>query len=283
VLDQGTVLPGGYRVSGVLGRGSLADVYAVVGPTGQAYAVKMLHDRFVGDAHSVARFEAEADMLASVRHHAVIGYRSRGAWGRRPFLVMEVGRGRDLASELSREAPFGAAWVRQIGLGLLDAVLALHQHGIVHRDIKPANVFVADDAAGLRVQVIDLGSGARISEPKTIATFESDRLTPPGRVMLTPHYASRESLTGVWNRDPRGDLYAVAVLMFQMLTGHLPFDHADQAELIRRIVSTAAPPLSVFGTAPSDISALVERALDVDTERRFPDAASMRDALHACV
>lgn len=282
MLDVGTVLPGGFRIDGSLGRGSLAEVYAVSGPAGDLLALKLLHEQFVADRDAVARFEVEADMLASVNHPALVAYHARGAWGRRPFVVMQRAVGHDLASELSQSAPLSESRAQAIGCGVLDGLIALHQHGLVHRDIKPANVFVSSRVDGVQVQLIDLGSGARIVAGAVRQAFDSDRLTPLGRVIATPHYASPQSLTGVWDRDPRGDLYAVAVLMFQMLTGHLPFDHVDLSELIRRIVATPAPPVGVFGIANTSVSMFVERALAVDPDQRFPDAAAMRDALGLC-
>lgn len=189
VLDVGTVLPGGFCVSGLLGRGSLADVYAVTAPSGQTLALKMLHEQMASDPSLLARFSMEADLLARISHPAVIGYRTRGAWGRRPFLVMERAAGHDLALELSRHAPLCATRVVGIGCGVLDGLIALHANGIVHRDIKPANVFVSAGETP-RVQLIDLGSATRIGTEGRVAGFDQDRLTPFGHTMVTPHYAS---------------------------------------------------------------------------------------------
>ncbi len=283
VLVVGTVLPGGFVVDGHLGSGSLADVFAVTSPSGQPLAVKMLHENLSADPALVARFGTEADLLASVKHPSVVAYRTRGVWGRRPFLVMDRALGRDLASELTRNGALALDRAIRIGCGVLEGLAALHARAIVHRDIKPANVFVSEQGDLVAVQLIDLGSAARIGGESQGPFDIDDRLTPTGHTMATPHYASPEVLTGLWVRDQRGDLYATAILLFQMITGHLPFDHRDVAELIRRIVNTPAPPLSVFGFPRSDASDLVERALHTDPGQRFDDALSMRDALQACL
>lgn len=283
VLDVGTVLPGGFVVDGPLGSGSLADVFAVTSPSGQPMAIKMLHEHLAVDPNLVARFGVEGDLLAKVKHEGVVGYRTRGVWGRRPFLVMDRAQGTNLALELTQHGVLDTARAFRIGCGVLEGLAALHARGIVHRDIKPANVFVSGEGEGAVVQLIDLGSAARIGGD-TLGPFDiEDRLTPTGHTIATPHYASPEVLTGLWVRDQRADLYATAVLLFQMITGHLPFDHRDVAELIRRIVTTPAPPLSVFGLPKSVASDLVERALHADPSQRFESAPSMRDALRRCL
>lgn len=291
VHELGTVLPGGFRVEGMLGRGGVADVYAVTGPSGQPLALKMLHQHLAHDRVCVARFALEGDLLARIHDPHVVAYRSRGVWGRRPFIVMERARGVDLTTWLPERRVLDAPTAIAVGAGVLAGIATLHAHAIVHRDIKPANVFVHRYDERVEVQLIDLGSavtvvdddGAAGAAGQTSGHHDLDRLTPIGHTIVTPHYASPELLTGHWERDPRGDLYAAAVLVFQLLTGHLPFEHADMGELIRRIAHTPAPPLSVFNVQPQQLSGFMERALDFDSERRFADAQTMRVALLQCL
>ncbi len=271
----GTLVAGRYRLARLLGRGGMARVYQAEDVAGgRSVAVKLLHADLLEDATTLARFEREARAAAQVGHAHVVevlelGVDSRGG----PFLVMEHVRGRSLSELLHAEPELLVARACGIALQVLDALGAVHAAGIVHRDLKPENVLLTT-AHGVDdyVKVCDFG----------IATFlearASSELTPTGRTMASPHYASPEQLAGARGRDARVDLYAVGVMLFEMLAGRKPFEAPSLAELFEKVLQEDAPPLRAFRRdVPEALQALVARTLSKSPERRAASAS----ALHA--
>lgn len=271
----GTLVAGRYRLARLLGRGGMARVYQAEDVAGgRSVAVKLLHADLLEDATTLARFEREARAAAQVGHAHVVevlelGVDSRGG----PFLVMEHVRGRSLSELLHAEPELLVARACRIALQVLDALGAVHAAGIVHRDLKPENVLLTtQDGVDDYVKLCDFG----------IATFLEARamseLTPMGRTMASPHYASPEQLAGARGRDARVDLYAVGVMLFEMLAGRKPFEAPTSAELFEKVLQDAAPPLRVFRSdVPEELQALIARTLSKAPELRAASAA----ALHA--
>ena len=277
----GTLVAGKYRVKRVLGHGGMGTVYKAENQAiGRTVALKILHTHLADDGITLARFQREARVAASAGHEHVVemldmGVEPSGA----PFIVMEYVRGRSLAKVLMTEAPLEIGRAARIAGQILSGLAAVHARGIVHRDLKPENVMLTvRHAQPDFVKLFDFGiSTFTDAELEPTGTLD---LTPTGRTMGTPFYASPEQIQGDRGRDARVDIYAVGVLLFEMLTGHRPFERANFPDLCRAIVEEPPPPLHVFRRdIPAGLDAVVRRALAKSPEVRFQSAREMRIAL----
>lgn len=267
----GTVLDGTYRLDQLIGEGGMGAVFRgrhVI--MMRDVAIKVLHPDFNRDPELVRRFDREAQSAARLDHPNCIHV---SAYGTTPdgmrYLVMQLLEGVELADLLTEPtAPKRVVdWTIQILSGLEHA----HAQGVIHRDLKPQNVFITRDQHNNQLlKLVDFGIA------KLVGGEAGDPLTRAGMVFGTPQYMSPEQALGI-EIDPRADLYAVGILMFQMLTGRLPFNHDDAVALIRMQVSTEAPPLP--DTVPQELAAIVYRLLAKQREQRFPDARTVRLAL----
>jgi eukaryotic-like serine/threonine-protein kinase len=271
----GQVISGRYRVDELAGEGGMGAVYRAENlATRSRVAIKVLNPEMLGNAEAVARFEREAAALGRIVHPNIAAARDVGRLQDGScFLVLDYLEGEDLRALINRGPlpPARALHVaRQIALGL-DAV---HAIGIVHRDLKPENVMlVREGAASDVVKVLDFGIA------KVPAAHEAGRhpgrapLTQAGVAYGTPEYmAPEQALSG--NVDARADLYAVGVMLYEMLSGRRPFDAMDRAELTRLVTTTPPPPLAARvpgGLAPA-IEALVTRLLQKEAQSRFNGA-----------
>jgi len=267
----GTVLDGTYRLDQLIGEGGMGAVFRgrhVI--MMRDVAIKVLHPDFNRDPELVRRFDREAQSAARLDHPNCIHVSAYGTTedGMR-YLVMQLLEGVELADLLTEPtAPKRAVeWSIQILRGLEHA----HSQGVIHRDLKPQNVFLTRDQHGNQLlKLVDFGIA------KLVGSDAGDPLTRAGMVFGTPQYMSPEQALGV-EIDPRADLYAVGILMYQMLTGRLPFNHEDAIALIRMQVSTETPQLP--DNVPQELAAIVYRLLAKQREQRFPDARTVRAAL----
>lgn len=267
----GTVLDGTYRLDQLIGEGGMGAVFRgrhVI--MKRDFAIKVLHPDFNRDVELVRRFDREAQSAARLSHPNCIQVTAYGTTpdGMR-YLVMELLVGGELADLLIDPVPTRQVveWSIQILRGLEHA----HEKGVIHRDLKPQNVFITKDHDGKQVlKLVDFGIA------KLVGGETGDPLTRAGMVFGTPQYMSPEQALGQ-EIDARADLYAVGILMFQMLTGRLPFNHEDAIALIRMQVSNPPPPLP--DGVPQELAAIVFRLLAKQPEQRFPDAKTVRLAL----
>ena len=243
----GSTVAGKYRIKRLLGHGGMGNVYKAENMSiGRTVALKLLHPHLADDGVTLARFQREARVAAAAGHAHVVeildmGIESHGA----PFLVMEYVRGKSVAKVLRSEGPI--PWQRAVDIAgqVLAALGAVHARGIVHRDLKPENVLLTvRNGRQDFVKVFDFGVAAFV-ETAWDATREPD-LTPSGRTMGTPYYASPEQLSGSSGRDARVDLYAVGVLLYEMIAGHRPFNGKNFPDLCRQIMSADPTPLRAF-------------------------------------
>ncbi len=279
----GQVISGRYRIDEVVGGGGMGAVYRAENVTTRGrVAIKVLHPEMLGNAEAVARFEREAVALGRVVHPNIAAARDVGRLDDGScFLVLDYLEGEDLRALVNRGAlPQERALriARQIALGL-DAV---HAIGIVHRDLKPENVMlVRDDATADVVKVLDFGIA------KVPAAHEAGRhpgrapLTQAGVAYGTPEYMAPEQALG-GNVDARADLYALGVILYEMLAGRRPFDAADRGELTRLVTTTAPPPLAAMvpgGDVAPALEALVLRLLHKEASARFQSARDVVAAI----
>ncbi len=274
-LIPGTLLGGRYRLVTRLGQGGMGEVWeAVQEGLGRRVAVKVLLPELLNEPDLLARFQREAQAAASLGHPNIVSVSDFVSLpGEPPFLVMELIAGKPL-SKLIEQGPLAEQRVAFIASQVLDALSAAHRAGIVHRDIKPDNILLTsisgvDDIA----KVLDFGIA------KLYGVTEAPKLTMTGAVMGTPQYMSPEQARGL-AVDARTDLFAVGTIMYQSLTGRLPFTGNSFNALLFAIAEEAAPPVSSLrASVDPRLAAIVERAMAKDPNARFSSADEMRAAL----
>jgi TolB-like protein/Tfp pilus assembly protein PilF len=271
-LQPGDVLSH-YRLLEKLGEGGMGVVWrAVDASLGREVALKLLPDSFAADPEKLARLESEAKTIAALNHpHIVTLYSIEEADDRR-FLTMELVCGRTLAERIPPDGlPFDE--VLRIAVPVADAVSAAHRRGIVHRDLKPRNIMV--DAEG-RVKVLDFGLAQ--SPPPLAEGDVSDRTTRTfaGRALSgTLAYMSPEQLQAE-PTDPRTDVFALGVLLYEMATGRRPFQAKSAAELVTAILRDApVPPTRLRTGLPGRIDRLIARCLEKDPRYRLQSAVDL--------
>ncbi|WP_327579262.1 serine/threonine-protein kinase [Streptomyces sp. NBC_00145] len=275
VQDQ--LVGGRYRLVRQLGEGGMGQVWEAQDETlGRPVAIKVISLLSGGGSHGAearARFLREARITAQLQHPNIVTIHDLGETGvgneRVPFLVMELVRGEGLDTLLRRGVvtlPDAARWGAQIGDALADA----HNAGIMHRDIKPSNILITPSRA---VKVLDFGI-ARAADPYATA----DRLTQTGFIVGTPPYMAPEQARGF--PEPRSDLYALGCLLFELLTGRLPFQAPDTVGyLTAHLIQDPPTPSSVTPDIPPAWDDLVLTLLRKEPDRRYPNAAALAQAL----
>ncbi|QIJ62507.1 protein kinase [Streptomyces sp. JB150] len=268
----GAVLAGGrYRIEAKLGSGGMADVFRAYDmKLARMIALKVMRTGLSFDAGYPARFRREAQAMAAISHPHVVAVHDMGDEPV-PYIVMELVDGHSLADLLHAGRPLPVAQALHLASQVLAGLAVAHAQGLVHRDIKPGNVLLAADGTA---KVADFGI-ARAAEGAGTA------LTRTGLLIGTPHFMSPEQVLGRSDIDGRSDLYSVGVMLFQMLAGRLPFE-ADSAYAIGYLHLSAPPPtLASLGIAADPaLESVLARALAKDPAHRYPDAESMRAALH---
>ena len=267
-LAVGTLLGSRYRILELAGAGGMGMVYrARDEQLDVMVAIKVLRPDLAGDGRWLERFKQELVLARQVTHPNVVRIHDIGSDGDRVFLTMDFVPGRslrDLLAEHHRLAPERAAEIaRQLAL----ALGAAHRAGVIHRDLKPGNVLVDETAGGsLRVAITDFGVARSVG---------GQGLTLPGMVVGTLGYLSPEQARGV-ALDGRSDLYTLGLLLYEMLTGELPFSAATEAEMLAQRLTGTPRHLSWAGvTVPSHLRDLVQRLLARDPVRRCQSAAEV--------
>lgn len=266
---SGTVIDGRYRLEKLIGRGAMADVYRAHDPVERvAVAVKILRGQQARDHEAVARFQREAEVQGQIRHRNVAALYGGGTTDTaEPYLVVELLRGHSLRA-LLKQGPAAPARALSYTWQALQGLAAVHARGILHRDLKPANLMLEPSPGVVeRVVLIDFG----------FAAFEGGaKLTQRGHVVGSLTYLAPERLRGQ-AAEPRSDLYAMGVILYELLTGRPPFAGKDDFELISAHLHDDPPPLALATATPvpAAVVAIIERALAKTPEQRHPDAAAM--------
>jgi serine/threonine-protein kinase len=266
-VGRDTVIDGRYRVLERLGSGGMADVYCAEDQQlGRRVALKLLYRRFAEDDEFVERFRREASSAAGLQHPNIVGVYDRGEWDGTYYIAMEFLDGRTLKQLVREHGPMPPDLAIDIVTQVLRAARFAHKRGVVHRDIKPHNVIL--DSEG-RAKVTDFG----------IARAGASDMTETGSIMGTAQYLSPEQAQG----EPvsaRSDLYSIGILLYELLTGRVPFDAESPVTIALKQVTEAPVPPSELqpGISPA-LEAVVLRAMEKDPERRFADAGDFIAAL----
>lgn len=259
---------GSYRVTGVIGEGATGIVYQVVNQvTGRLEAMKILADDYNHDLEQAQRFLREIQLQAKLDHPNIAQVRTAFCEGNTIVLVMELVDGESLSAIL-RRGPLSVTGSIRVAEQVLNALIMAHRHGIVHRDVKPANILV--DRAG-NVKLTDFGLAKRFGDPAQ---------TNQGLAVGTVFYMAPEQVRGLEATDWRADLYAVGVLMYEMLTGRKPFDGAEHFTVMRAQIELIPAPVTHWAPhLPKAFDALLQRALQKDPAQRFQSASGFLTAL----
>src|SRR6058998_4226121 len=262
-VTDGTLVDGRYRIERRLGSGGMADVYCAYDhQLGRQIALKMLHRRFARDREFVERFRREASAAAGLQHPNVVGVFDRGEYDGTYYIAMEYLPGKTLKDVIREEAPLDQLRAIDYAIQILHAASFAHRRGVVHRDIKPHNVIVGGDG---RLKVTDFG----------IARAGASEMTETGSIMGTAQYLSPEQAQGA-PVDPRSDLYSLGIVLYEMLTGHVPFTGDTPVEIaMKHLSQVPEPPSKLRSEVPHDLDAIVMRALAKDPDQRYSSAEEM--------
>lgn len=268
-LQPDTIVDGRYRIEHRLGSGGMADVYCAVDQQlGRRVALKLLHRRYSQDPEFVERFRREASAAAGLQHRNVVSIYDRGTWDDTYYIAMEYLDGRTLKALINQEAPLDPGRAVDLTVQVLSAARFAHQRGIIHRDFKPQNVIVDDE--GLAT-VTDFG----------IARSDSSDMTQAGSVMGTAQYLSPEQAQGQ-PVSAQSDLYSVGIILYELLTGRLPFQADSAVAIALKQVNESPIPPSAFNAAVTPaLEHVVMRTLEKDPAARFASAEELIAALEA--
>jgi beta-lactam-binding protein with PASTA domain/predicted Ser/Thr protein kinase len=267
MIEAETVIDGRYRVLSRLGSGGMAEVYLAEDQLlGRQVAVKVLHHHFAEDQEFVERFRREASSAAGLSHPNIVAIFDRGEWNGTYYIAMEYVAGRSLKTIVREQGPLDPALAIDIVVQILRAARFAHKRGVVHRDLKPHNVILDEEG---RARVTDFG----------IARAGASDMTLTGSIMGTAQYLSPEQAQG-HPVSASADLYSVGVILYELLTGAVPFEGETAVVIAFKQVSAEPRPPSTLNPAlPAALDAIVLRALAKDPAWRYPDADEFIAAL----
>jgi eukaryotic-like serine/threonine-protein kinase len=261
------LLSGRYEIGGRLGSGGMSTVHKATDRIlERTVAVKILAEHLSDDERFVARFRREALAVAKLIHPNIVQVYDTGIDQGRHYIVMEYVEGRSGAQILQRQGPLDSRFATEIGIQACAGLDYAHRRGIIHRDVKPGNLMIDGGPLGggeMAVKLTDFGIARAI---------EQTRITQVGSVVGTAAYLSPEQVRGE-EATPATDVYALGVVLYQFLTGRLPYEGSTLAELaVRQQNERPLPPSTYNDEVPEPLGGAVLRALEGDTERRYASA-----------
>ncbi len=275
-IDSGTPKErlGRYQIREIIGEGAMACVYKAFDPEiNRPLAIKLLKAQLRLDSEYHNRFLREAKGAGVLSHPNIVTVFDVGDDQGHPYIAMELVEGQTLAESLRDKKPLSTRDAVEIGIQLTRALDYAHKKGIVHRDVKPGNIMRLNDTN--TIKVADFGI-CRIDGSEA---NDATQQTQIGNVLGTPHYMSPEQVIGE-KVDSRSDLFSAGVVLYQLLTGHLPFEGDTLISVAYKITKTEPPPLDkVRPELPLSLRRIVERALRKQPDKRFQTGEEFAQAL----
>ncbi len=276
-LSSNTIIENKYRITRVIGTGGMGTVYeAAVLASGHTVAIKVLHEKYCHVPEVVSRFHREARLATAIGHDNICEVIDLGTLpSDLPFLVMPLLRGRPLSSWLkSDEAPLLPSQISSIICQTLSALMAAHKAGIVHRDLKPDNIFVNSNSDGdVFVKLLDFGIS------KLVSNETGSVYTKEGTVIGTPAYMAPEQAKGAKEIDHRIDIYAMGVILYEVLTGRRPYSGSSTNELVFKIIGEPfLAPRRINPQISLPMEQVILQAMAKDPAQRFSSAQAMKQA-----
>jgi serine/threonine-protein kinase len=275
----GRTLDGKYRIDGFLKRGGMGSVYRGTHVLlNKPVAIKLIRPELVTSHDIVERFFREARAAAKLSHPNIVTVHDLGQTEDGTlYIIMEIVDGQSLKDLIVAHGPWAPARALRFARGVASALSVAHRNGIIHRDLKPQNIMVFQDSEGNESpKLLDFGI-AKTLEP------DSPALTSTGMVLGTPHYMSSEQAKGM-PADQRSDIYALGVILYEMLVGKVPFDDKSiPSILVKHLTEPPRPPSSLRSDIPREVETLVLRCLEKDPDKRFQSADDLGKALAARV
>lgn len=267
-----------YRLTKLMGEGGMGVVYeAEHEELGKRVAIKFLHSELARDEAGASRFKREARAAAATGHRSIVDIYDIGtADDGSIFLVMELLRGESMGQLLSRKGTLDVSTAAYILAEVLSALHDAHEAGIVHRDIKPDNIFLVRTGKALPdIKLLDFGASQMVDP-----AHPEERLTKSGIMLGTPYYMAPEQASGDKGIDRTADVYAVGVVLYEALTGVVPFKADNVLALIRRILDAPlVGPRDINPDIPEALEAVIIKAMARNCDDRYATASEMLSAL----
>jgi serine/threonine protein kinase len=278
MIDVGQTV-GNYNVTAKLGEGGMGTVFLAEHPViGSKVALKAIHPYYARTPEIVSRFVNEARAVNQIGHDHIIDIHDFGTTPAGDFyFIMEYLHGEMLSDRKGRQIALPPARALDIVVQVADALAASHKEGVIHRDLKPDNIFlITRDGRPDFVKVLDFGLAKLTNGSGPVPTYTTDA----GIVMGTPYYMSPEQCEGRAKLDHRSDIYSLGVILFELLTGQVPFAGEGYGEVMTKHISLPPPAArSIVPDLPTTIEAILSRALAKDPDARFQTMEELREAL----
>ena len=271
------VLAGRYRLKRLIAKGGMAEVWEAFDDIlGRPVAVKILLPHLAADESFRERFRREAIAAARLAHPNIVATFDTGTDDGITFIVMELVDGRTLREILNETGPMAPGRTVHLGAQVADALHYAHKAGVVHRDVKPANILICPDG---RVKVADFGIAKAVEDAEPDRPNPAEALTSTGSIVGTAQYLSPEQVDGR-TVDGRTDVYALGVVLYEMLCGRPPFSgETDMAVALKHVTTDPLAPRQVRADIPRAIEEVVLRAMAKAPEARYQSAAELQSAL----
>ena len=278
MIDVGQTV-GNYKITARLGEGGMGTVFLAQHPViGSKVALKAVHPNLARSPEVVSRFVNEAKAVNRIGHDHIVDIHDFGTTPAGDlYFIMEYLHGEMLSERRDRQVAFSPAEALNIAAQIADALHASHEQGVIHRDLKPDNIFlITRDTTPNFVKVLDFGLAKLTHSDGAGSGYTTDA----GMVIGTPYYMCPEQCEGSAELDHRADVYALGVILFEMLTGRVPFTGEGYGEVITKHISQPPPDArSLVPDLPEAVDAIPRRALSKNPADRFQSMAEFREAL----
>ncbi len=268
----GETIAGRYDVEELVGHGGMSSVYKARDVLLERHvALKVLHEQYSNDEDFVERFKREARAVAQLQHPNIVTVIDRGEEDGRQYIVFEYVDGENLKERVVRNGRLEVREALEIAVEVARGLAFAHEQGLVHRDVKPQNILLNGDG---RAKVTDFGIAR---------TVDVDGMTQTGTILGTSNYIAPEQASG-GRVDGQSDVYALGAVLYELLTGEVPFPGESFVVVAMKHMHEPAPSLlDVRGDVPLRVAAAVDRALEKDPEQRFPTMDAFAAELEACL